>query len=482
VTPSRFFVILFLGLLAARLCHVRILWAEEDLPMAAAAQMQGGKTLYRDIWFDKPPLLAATYRLWGDKFGWPLRLAGALYMLVACAIAYRFAGAVWGPAEALWSAALLAFFLTFDTPSAAVPLAADSLMIAPHLAAVYLAWRGRPFWSGVAAGVAFAINTKGLLVLAACALWSYRALPILLAGFAIPNLAIAAWLWSGQALEAYYEQVWKWGRIYAARTFVPDPVRNALARTGAWLGFHAALVIGAIWFWRVERGHRSKWAAWLGISCIAVAAGWRFFPRYYFQILPVMVLLAARGVGLMPRRARVAILGLALLVPVVRFGPRYFLLGRDLVTGRPHDWVDVAMDRDSREVASLTAGMKQGPLFVWGFRPELYIYTGRPAASRFLDSQPLTGVPADRHLVDATPVAPELGAINRQELIRSQPALILDGLGPYNPKLSITAYPDLHDWLAAYHPVARTRTTMIYIRNTASSPPESGAPDSLRFR
>src|ERR1700720_2017621 len=214
--PAPFFAILFLGLLAARLCHVRILWAEESLPMAAAAQMQAGKTLYRDIWFDKPPLLSATYLLWRVKPGWPLRLAGALYALLACALAYRFAGDLWGRAEADWAAALLAFFLIFDTASSVTPLAADLLMLAPHLAAVYLAWRGRPFWSGLATGVAFAINSKALFVLAACALWSYRSLPVLLAGFAIPNLAIGAWLWSGGALEPYYDEVWKWGRIYAA--------------------------------------------------------------------------------------------------------------------------------------------------------------------------------------------------------------------------------------------------------------------------
>ena len=108
---------------------------------------------------------------------------------------------------------------------------------------------------------------------------------------------------------------------------------------------------------------------------------------------------------------------------------------------------------------------------MWGFRPELYIYTGLPAATRFLDSQPLTGVPADRHLVDSTPVVPELAAVNRQELIRSHPAIILDGLGPYNPKLAIEAYPDLHDWLTGYEPVARTRTTIIYELKNSPSPP-----------
>src|SRR5262249_42976484 len=146
------------------------------------------------------------------------------------------------------------------------------------------------------------------------------------------------------------------------------------------------------------------------------------------------------------------------------FGPRYFLLARDLAAGRPHEWADVAMDRDSREAAAL-AGVLAKPgdtLLAWGFRPETYVYTGLVAASRFLDSQPLTGVPADRHLTDSTPVASELAALNRRELLASHPVLILDGLGPYNPQLSITAYPDLRGWLARYKEVARTRETVLY--------------------
>jgi hypothetical protein len=462
---ARLFLILFIGLLAARLCHVKILWAEEDLPLAAAGQMRAGRMLYRDIWFDKPPLLPSVYLAWGARPGWPLRFAGALYALAACILAWRFAGDLWGPMEASWAAALMAFFLTFDTASSVIPLAADLLMLAPHMAAVYLAWRGRPFSSGLACGVAFAINSKALFVLAACALWSSRSLPALVAGFAVPNLIVLGWLAAGHALGAYDEQVWKWGRIYAARTFVEHPIRNGIVRTASWLGFHGALVIGAIWFWLArEEKERWKWAAWLGLSAIAAAAGWRFFPRYFFQLLPALVLLGARGVCLMPRRMRAGLIAAALLVPLMRFGPRYLLLARDLGAGRPHDWVDVAMDRDSREAAALTSGLKADSLFVWGFRPELYVYTGLPAASRFLDSQPLTGVPADRHLVDATPVAPELAALNRQELIRSHPGVILDGLGPYNPKLAIDAYPDLRGWLSGYKPIARTPGTIVYGR------------------
>ena len=231
-------------------------------------------------------------------------------------------------------------------------------------------------------------------------------------------------LWSHGALGDYGEQVWKWGRIYAAGTFVENPWTNGLLRSAHWLGFHAALVIGAVWFWWCDaKAGRARWAAWAVISAAAVAAGWRFFPRYYFQLLPLAVLAGARGLSLMGRRRALAV-GALLLVPLVRFGPRYALLAGDLIAGRPHAWVDTGMDRDSRRAAQLARQWSTpgDTLFVWGFRPELYVYTGLPAATRFLDSQPLTGVPADRHLTQSQPVEGESTLARRAELARTHPA------------------------------------------------------------
>ena len=53
---------------------------------------------------------------------------------------------------------------------------------------------------------------------------------------------------------------------------------------------------------------------------------------------------------------------------------------------------------------------------------------------------------------------------HRAELARSHPTLIMDGLGPINPRLAIGAYADLGPWLAQYREVARTDLTVIYIR------------------
>jgi hypothetical protein len=124
----------------------------------------------------------------------------------------------------MWAAGLLGFFLIFDFPASVIPLAADFLMLAPHLAAVWLAYRRRPMWSGALAGVAFAINPKGVLVLAVCACWapSWRLGGVCRCDGGGPRRGCGR-----GSLAAYWDEVWRWGRIYAGTTFVEAPVKNA---------------------------------------------------------------------------------------------------------------------------------------------------------------------------------------------------------------------------------------------------------------
>jgi hypothetical protein len=465
-------------LVATRLCHTGALWTEEGLPLAAAVQMEHGKALYRDIWFDKPPLTAAVYLLWGAQTGLALRIAGALWVYAGCLLAYRFARELWGRREAMTAAWALGLFLTFDFHAAVIPLAADLLMVVPHIAAVWLAWRGRPFASGLAAGVAVLFNCKGVFVLAACALFAPRSLPLLAAGFAAPHLVAAAWFAASGALHAYYEQVWKWGELYAANTFIEHPVVHGVLRTASWAGFHLALLVPAVWFWMRDRSPESRrFALWAVLSLAAVATGARFFPRYYFQLLPVMVLVAARGFWMLGPARAVAIF--LLLVPATRFGPRYALLACDLFAGRPHEWRDLSIDRDSQDAAALIKRISRDgdTLFVWGFRPELFAYTRLPSGSRFLESQPLTGVFADRHLTHSEPSDVEWARQSRKELAASRPALLADGLSPYNPDLSIDRYEEFRDWLADYEVAGRTFGVVVY-RRRSSSPATQRAGDS----
>jgi len=482
------------ALVATRMCHSGLLWEGDAYPLAGAQQLLHGKALYRDIWFDKPPLLPLAYLLFGALPGWPLRLFGACYSLLACWIAYAFGRELWGEREGRGAAALLGFSLCFDFPAAAIPVASDLLMLAPHIAAVWLASR-RPFWSGALAGAAFWINPKGALVAAVCAAWNPAGIVPMAAGFAAVSAAMLASLAGTGALAPYGEQVWRWGRLYAARPFEDAPLRNGIMRTLGWAAFHAAIVTAAAWCWIKQgfgashetfhshqrqplptvaadgavawvvlvRSQTARWLAWLLISLAGVAAGLRFFPRYYFLLLPVVVMLAARGFALLKGRARSAVC-LLMLIPVVRFAPAY------VAAARNSDWRDTAMDRDSRAASVLVRSMaKPGDtLFVWGYRPEDYVYTRLPAATIYLDAQPLTGVPADRHLTQSAPVETDAPRERRAELARSAPSFILDGLGLYNPRLAIGNYPDLRKWLGNYREAGRTGGTVIYRREVGA--------------
>jgi hypothetical protein len=281
-----------------------------------------------------------------------------------------------------------------------------------------------------------------LLVLLACAFWNPAAL--LVAGFAVVA-AVGAMI----VPTAYWSEVWIWGRLYAGAGF---SFSNAATRTLNWCGFHIACAPAVL----TREARSLKWILWTAISLAGVAAGFRFFPRYYFQLLPVVVLLAARGYTQIPRARWAALL---LLIPLIRFAPTYYY------ALHPGAWRDAAMDQDSRATAALLRRLNErgDRLFVWGYRPEIYVYSGLPAVSRFLDSQPLTGVPADRHLTESAPVETEGAAAHRAELAGTHPTLIVDGLGLYNPKLALSAFPDLAEWMRSYREVARTPHTVIYV-------------------
>jgi hypothetical protein len=445
--------------IAARLCHSHVLWADDNLPLAAAMQVAHGKTLYRDVWFDKPALVAWIALLWGARAGVALRFAGAGYVIGAAAVAWLFARSRWTEREGVLAGMFVAFFLTFDLASAVIPLASDMLLVLPHMLAIYFAWRGRAFWSGVAAGAGLLVSSKAFVVLAACLLWQWRSAPLLLAGFAAPNAIALSWMWFNGSAEEYYRQAWEWGSIYAANTFVEHPLTEGARRTVDWLGFHAALAVGTLIAVVRDRETRVKTILWIAMAFAGVLVGLRFFPRYYFLLLPPMTMVAARGWALVSKRTlAVGALVVLLAVPLVRFAPGYVRVAR----GEPVR--DLAIDRDSKDAgAKLRKLAGTGDtLFVWGFRPDIFIYSELPAGTRFLESQPISGVLADRHLFSNAAVRPDFIAPNRTELLGTKPTFVVDGLGRYNSSLALDRQTYLADWFAQYREVARTGFSIIY--------------------
>ncbi|MGH9608596.1 MAG: hypothetical protein ACRD34_02885, partial [Bryobacteraceae bacterium] len=343
------------GLACLRFAHIHLLWADENYHLAASIFILHGEVPYRDFWYDKPPLDALYYLICGGYASWPLRILDAAYIVAACALIWRFARVWWGEAEA-WAAALfLAFFTAFYLPSGIIPFSPDALTMLPEIAAVYCAYRRRAFWAGVWAAIAFFANPKALFVLAVCAVWLFPQLPMLAAGFVIPVAIGFGWLAALGAWSGYVEQVWHWGFIYARNSPQPDPFETGVRTTLDWLGFQAALAVAAIYaFLRLRHDARWRLGVWLVFSFAAVCLGLRFAPHYYLQFLPALVFVAARGTICALRehkRPGLTILILLLLMPAVRFGPRYALLTLDNIHHREPRWNDVILDLDSRQVA-----------------------------------------------------------------------------------------------------------------------------------
>jgi hypothetical protein len=279
----------------------------------------------------------------------------------------------------------------------------------------------------------------------------------LVIGFAAPNAIAIGWMWMHGSVPEYYRQAWQWGRIYAANTFVEHPFREGVTRTLNWIGFQAALVVGAIFALRRER----RLAIWIFLSLAGVILGLRFFPRYYFLLLPPMIVAASRGWSLLLKnRIAIAALCALLAVPLIRFGKPYITLARGATM------TDLAMDRDSRAAAEKLRALSHpgDTLFVWGFRPDIFIDSQIPAGTRFLESQPLSGVLADRHLFSSQSIAPDFTAPNVRELTTTAPTWIVDGLGPYNPSLALPRQPALSEWFSHYTEVARTDFSILYRR------------------
>jgi hypothetical protein len=335
--------------------------------------------------------------------------------------------------------------------------APDQLMIPVHLLAILFCVRRQPFAAGVACGVALLLNPKAPFVVLACLGWEWRRAHLLAAGVAAVNVPALAYLqWQG-SLSAYIDQVWRWGMLYSGDTFVANPLGEALQRTLNWAGFQAALIAGAGWAVIRQRASETRRLLfWAAVSFAAVCAGFRFFPRYYFQLLVPVVVLAARGLAPLGRPQWIAMA--LLLIPLVRFAPRY----AQVAMGVP--WTDLALHDDARQAAHTAQQVGAHSILVWGYRPEVYAYSRIAAATPWLDSQPLTGVLADRHLTSSTPTAADWAQQNRARLVAYEPDMIVDGLGPLNPDLAITNYPDLRAWMDRYRLAGSNRSVRLYVR------------------
>jgi len=479
---------------------VRCLDLDEAAHLVGARVLLSGGTPYVDFVDNRPPLVYAYYALAQlvAPGMFPVRLLTALVVLPLTALG---ASAFFGHDRRGTIAGLLylvygAAFLAHDMQS----VSCEVLMLLPVAWAAVLA-RGaagprepaRLCAAGLLVGVGFLLRQQAVLALPALALAagpSLAGLLLLGVGFAAP---LAATLLVFAARGAAHELVFftlVHNLRYAAN---PIPLAEACERAaGSLLPF--LLVTAPLW-WATRRSlpllasarERRLVVGLLALSLPAVFVGLRFFPHYFVQLYLPLALGAAPWTAAALQapvsragRAAVAWASLALAGFTVANGVLYSGRVRVYEETRPL-FQDVAARLRSDPC------YRSGPLFVWGFAPQLYAESALAPATRFIVPQAsLTGyVPGNR--------ASRSGAVDTRALVREDhwqlllgdlarrpPAFLLDtapsglhGWGAY----PLADFPRLHAFVArGYDAVAIVDGVWIWRRRGCAAPVSLGNP------
>jgi hypothetical protein len=423
------------------------------------------------------------------------------------------------------------------------------------------------FAGGAVTGIAFQINPKGIFdliffasLLAAWHWWGSRFRPnavlvvgadqitidgrssialflLAITGFVIGTAPFLAYIFANHSLQEYWAYVWDWGARYGGYNSASKVIASGVTRSIDYFTLNNTLLItlifvGVVTVQRTARLFRKDEESesptvrsadsasdfsdailllWLIVSYAGVILGGRLYSHYFFQILPALCLIGARGItGIRSslekqdaalRQAVTTIILLGFVFTMIRFHGRTAMLAVDLFRGRKSNatagWFHERIDREERMVAAAVRELSDDPdsvnrygleemrangprtrevrgpedyLFVWGYRPEIYYFSGLLPASRYLSTQPLTGVPADVHYfpdyrsVLSDSETSKSRAQLLQDLQETRPKYIVDELGMFNSDLSINSYPELEDFLKDYKATGAVERFMIYCR------------------
>jgi Dolichyl-phosphate-mannose-protein mannosyltransferase len=573
-TALKVFVALAAIAFLLRIFYAAHLYQDDGLWFTAAEEILRGKALYGEIYFDKPPVLPLVYAALFKIFGahiLTIRLFTIFYSLAVSFVLYRFGSLLYDRRTGLAAATMFAVFSTTYQEGHFQGLNTDFLMTLPYAAAAYLMVRSRfelsqgrwlVFAGGAAAGLAFQINPKAifnLIFFAAFLFISHRLrrrdtmikastgndsplrlftsspaqlFALSLAGFVAGALPFWIYIAATGSLDNYRLYVWDWGSRYAGYYPAFKVVASALRQSIDYFALNNTLLVALIFVIasviRRRRRGEAKTAPgaafktgagfradatlliWLAVSYAGLAVGGRFFGHYFFQILPALCLIGARGLigilGWRPNRpslrvVAVALLALGFFVTLARYHARTVALASDWARGAKSDstrqWFHEKLNSEERAVAAIIREWPGGPdsvddigteamridgdgsadeaadstdhLFVWGYRPEIYFWTGLRPASRFLSTQPLTGVPADVHYFgdDFRPLLDEEATARARaklvgDLEQTRPEFIVDELALFNAHLSIMSFPELEAFMGNYKMLGVIERFVIY--------------------
>jgi len=449
-----------------------------------------GGTVYRTAVDTKPPgiyyIYIAVFQLAGRNNLLAVHILGILVVATTALVVRRIGARVADDWAGAWSGIGYAVFVHAYRPGdtlaanteifASLPLALSVLAFLQRGKKVGWGWM---FLSGALVGVATLIRQPSAVILGAMAAY-------LLYGWLIPRtqslgrvLAAGSGVASGfiaviAGLAWYYQRLgnlhdaylWTWAfavRYVESETTFPYVLKRLVT-------VHLAVILawGLLWYfgiWQVLERLRSFWQkravspeavlliSWLALSYLAIFVGWRFPGHYHLPVLPPLSILAGQAFSRFvaeqrcsPQRRwrwiRTGIIGAAAL-PAIGF-----LIVAFVVRKQTLDFLPIVQ----RIVEETNPNDR---IFVWGTSPQLYSFSGRRMATRFVSCTHLVGAYASRprDVRDrGQSVIPETWQMFQADWEAHPPALIIDmsTVDPFWSAHPMTRYPVLRACLPRY--------------------------------
>jgi 4-amino-4-deoxy-L-arabinose transferase-like glycosyltransferase len=297
-------------------------------------------------------------------------------------------------------------------------------------------------------------------------------------GFIAVIVALACYYqWQGNLHDAY---LWAWA--FAIRYVENETTFSYVLKRFATLHLAVMLAWGLLWYFGIRqvvetlRSFRRGKAAptepvllifWLVLSYLGIFIGWRFPGHYHLAVLPPLSILAGQAFSRFvaeQRRSpqprwrwiRAGIIGAAAL-PAIGF-----LIVAFVVRTQTLDFLPIV-----QHIVDETKPNDR--VFVWGSSPQLYSFSGRRMATRFVSCSHLVGAYASRprQVTDrGKSVLPGTWEMFKADWEVHPPALIIDmsPLGHFWEAHPMRRYPVLRAYLAGYRVEGVVNGATIYRR------------------
>ncbi len=399
---------------------------EDEAWYATAARViNSGGLLYRDAVDLKPPLIFYFYACSFATFGDDLRIlhgVTVVWVLATALIIARITSRLTEQADAPYLSALLYVLFTPTFVPQALATNGEILMNLPLALSAFLFLRSeRPspihvFLSGLFGGIAFLFKYQSGILLGVLLayilmikLWLSHRRPektafvqslFLVGGFTSVLAALFSFFRYLGNWEDFYFWGWRYNFIFMSdftwayffKRFFDLTPRFVVVWLILWIFGFAGTKQAMRNPREIPAGYHLA-ILWLVGSALAVCIGGKFFGHYYIQLLPPLTILAAVSLAAWwqgnsnakhVKRLRAAILAGIFMPPII------YLATNWREEQKRMQGENLYFQNLATEVQKLSVEGEK--IFVWGRMPELYYFSQRLPASRFITSNFVVGM------------------------------------------------------------------------------------------